>query len=164
MSARLSSSSRPLPSRGKVSWNQLGVGGALALLQGMRMNFVVRDELELRMAVSTLGQPFEVLKTHMAANREDNFRAAIRKTWATWRCDWFLPRLDTVGRCVFPKSEHFLITQRHGWKQDPREPSYCLRRGRQSGARCKHFQGMRLSPALLGVWSGDWCRHMLSWA
>ena len=45
--------------------------------------------------VTTLGQPFEVLKvrlecfvarvniqTHMAANRQDNIFAAFRKTWA----------------------------------------------------------------------------------
>ena len=31
--------------------------------------------------VSTLGQPFEVVKTHMAANRGDNLRAAIAKTY-----------------------------------------------------------------------------------
>lgn len=31
--------------------------------------------------VSTLGQPFEVLKTHMAANRNDNLRTAIKKTY-----------------------------------------------------------------------------------
>ncbi|KAG0663726.1 hypothetical protein C6P46_002295 [Rhodotorula mucilaginosa] len=30
--------------------------------------------------VTTLGQPFEVLKTHMAANRQDSLRTAIRKT------------------------------------------------------------------------------------
>lgn len=32
--------------------------------------------------VSTLGQPFEVLKTHMAANRQDGLMTAFRKTWA----------------------------------------------------------------------------------
>lgn len=31
---------------------------------------------------TTLGQPFEVLKTHMAANRHDSLREAIRKTTA----------------------------------------------------------------------------------
>ena len=31
--------------------------------------------------VSTLGQPFEVLKTHLAANRNDTLREAITKTW-----------------------------------------------------------------------------------
>ncbi|KAI9004655.1 putative mitochondrial DNA replication protein [Gaertneriomyces semiglobifer] len=31
--------------------------------------------------VSTLGQPFEVIKTHMAANRGDTMPTAIRKTW-----------------------------------------------------------------------------------
>ncbi|RSH93588.1 hypothetical protein EHS25_007946 [Saitozyma podzolica] len=58
---------RPATSGGSKSttWNSLGAGAVLALAQ-----------------VSTLGQPFEVLKTHMAANRSDNFRLAIRKTWA----------------------------------------------------------------------------------
>ncbi|KAJ1969773.1 hypothetical protein IWQ62_000412, partial [Dispira parvispora] len=31
--------------------------------------------------VSTLGQPFEVLKTHMAANRGDGFMVALKKTY-----------------------------------------------------------------------------------
>jgi len=30
--------------------------------------------------VSTLGQPFEVLKTHMAANRGDTLPTAVQKT------------------------------------------------------------------------------------
>ncbi|KAI5478083.1 mitochondrial carrier domain-containing protein [Pseudohyphozyma bogoriensis] len=52
-------------SKQSINWNNLAVGGGLALIQ-----------------VSTIGQPFEVCKTHMAANRSDNFRTAIRKTWA----------------------------------------------------------------------------------
>ncbi|KAJ1923018.1 hypothetical protein IWQ60_006141 [Tieghemiomyces parasiticus] len=32
--------------------------------------------------VSTLGQPFEVLKTHMAAHRGESLKSAIRKTYA----------------------------------------------------------------------------------
>jgi hypothetical protein len=31
--------------------------------------------------VSTLGQPFEVLKTHLAANRSDNIFVAAKKTF-----------------------------------------------------------------------------------
>ncbi|PIG79504.1 DNA replication protein YHM2 [Aspergillus arachidicola] len=31
--------------------------------------------------VTTLGQPMEVLKTHLAANRQDTLRAAVQKTW-----------------------------------------------------------------------------------
>eukprot|EP00741_Cyanophora_paradoxa_P010443 tig00000037_g10098.t1 len=31
--------------------------------------------------VSTLGQPFEVMKTHMAANRGDNIPTTLKKTW-----------------------------------------------------------------------------------
>ncbi|ORX36922.1 mitochondrial carrier domain-containing protein [Kockovaella imperatae] len=45
--------------------NSLVAGGVLAVAQ-----------------VSTLGQPFEVLKTHLAANRHDTLRQAISKTWA----------------------------------------------------------------------------------
>ncbi|KAM0754004.1 mitochondrial carrier [Meredithblackwellia eburnea MCA 4105] len=48
----------------QVSWNNLAVGGVLALAQ-----------------VSTLGQPFEVLKTTMSANRAFTFRSAILQTW-----------------------------------------------------------------------------------
>lgn len=32
--------------------------------------------------VTTLGQPLEVLKTHIAAHRQDTLRDALRKTWA----------------------------------------------------------------------------------
>ncbi|OJJ40001.1 hypothetical protein ASPWEDRAFT_46967 [Aspergillus wentii DTO 134E9] len=32
--------------------------------------------------VSTLGQPMEVLKTHLAANRHDTLKDAVQKTWA----------------------------------------------------------------------------------
>ncbi|CCJ30200.1 unnamed protein product [Pneumocystis jirovecii] len=35
--------------------------------------------------VSTLGQPFEVIKTHMAANREDSIGTSIRKIWSRGR-------------------------------------------------------------------------------
>ncbi|KAL4914960.1 mitochondrial carrier domain-containing protein [Aspergillus aurantiobrunneus] len=35
--------------------------------------------------VTTLGQPMEVLKTHLAANRQDTIKDAIRKTWARGR-------------------------------------------------------------------------------
>ena len=31
--------------------------------------------------VSTLGQPFEVIKTHLAANRKDNILTAVKKTY-----------------------------------------------------------------------------------
>jgi hypothetical protein len=31
--------------------------------------------------VSTLGQPFEVIKTHLAANRNDNIITAVKKTY-----------------------------------------------------------------------------------
>jgi hypothetical protein len=32
--------------------------------------------------VSTLGQPFEVVKTHLAANRKDNIITATKKTYS----------------------------------------------------------------------------------
>lgn len=47
-----------------ASWKNLGIGAAIQLFE-----------------VSTLGQPFEVLKTHLAAHRNDSLRQAIRKTW-----------------------------------------------------------------------------------
>ncbi|KAL4896921.1 mitochondrial DNA replication protein [Aspergillus ambiguus] len=39
--------------------------------------------------VTTLGQPMEVLKTHMAANRHDSLREAVQKTWARGRAAAF---------------------------------------------------------------------------
>ena len=35
--------------------------------------------------VTSLGQPMEVLKTHVAANRQDTLRDALRKTWSRGR-------------------------------------------------------------------------------
>ena len=51
--------------RKALNWTNLGVGGLIQILE-----------------VSSLGQPFEVVKTHMAANRGDNLRTAIKKTYA----------------------------------------------------------------------------------
>ncbi|PVU95528.1 hypothetical protein BB561_001766 [Smittium simulii] len=48
-----------------LSWKNLAIGA-----------FIQTAE------VTTLGQPFEVVKTHMAANRQDGVRAAIKKTYA----------------------------------------------------------------------------------
>lgn len=48
-----------------VTWRTLAIGGGIQVFE-----------------VSTLGQPFEVLKTHMAANRQDGLLAAIRKTYS----------------------------------------------------------------------------------
>lgn len=47
-----------------VKWSNLGVGAGLTLFE-----------------VSTLGQPFEVLKTHLAANRKDTLLQAVKKTF-----------------------------------------------------------------------------------
>ncbi|KAH7245652.1 mitochondrial DNA replication protein [Fusarium tricinctum] len=51
--------------RKPVSWSNLLVGAAMNLFQ-----------------VSSLGQPMEVVKTHVAANRGDSLRTAVSKTWA----------------------------------------------------------------------------------
>ncbi|KDE09369.1 hypothetical protein MVLG_00276 [Microbotryum lychnidis-dioicae p1A1 Lamole] len=48
-----------------LSWTNLAVGASVSLFE-----------------VTTFGQPLEVLKTHMAANRSDNLRQAIAKTHA----------------------------------------------------------------------------------
>ncbi|KAL4922977.1 uncharacterized protein BDV17DRAFT_296791 [Aspergillus undulatus] len=34
--------------------------------------------------VTSLGQPLEVIKTAMAAHRNDSFPAAMRRVWARW--------------------------------------------------------------------------------
>ncbi|GAA5824935.1 hypothetical protein JCM5353_002939 [Sporobolomyces roseus] len=49
----------------QLSPSNLAVGAAVSLFE-----------------VTTLGQPLEVLKTHMASNRNDNLREAIKKTYA----------------------------------------------------------------------------------
>lgn len=49
----------------KVSWTNLGVGAAIQLFE-----------------VSTLGQPFEVLKTQQAANRADSLAVSVRKIYS----------------------------------------------------------------------------------
>ena len=47
-----------------VSWINLAVGAGINIFE-----------------ISTLGQPFEVLKTHMAANRSDGLITAAQKTF-----------------------------------------------------------------------------------
>jgi hypothetical protein len=47
-----------------ISFKNLGLGAALTVFE-----------------VSTLGQPLEVTKTHMAANRGDGMFTAMKKTW-----------------------------------------------------------------------------------
>ncbi|KAH7215474.1 mitochondrial DNA replication protein [Fusarium oxysporum] len=51
--------------RKPISWSNLVVGASMNIFQ-----------------VTSLGQPMEVVKTHVAANRGDNLRTAISKTWA----------------------------------------------------------------------------------
>ncbi|QSL67144.1 hypothetical protein MERGE_001533 [Pneumocystis wakefieldiae] len=43
-------------------------------------NIIIGSVLNL-FEVSTLGQPFEVIKTHMAANRKDSIATSFRKIW-----------------------------------------------------------------------------------
>lgn len=50
--------------REPVRWKNLAVGAFMNLFQ-----------------VTTLGQPMEVLKTYVAANRQDTLRNAVRQTW-----------------------------------------------------------------------------------
>ncbi|CAG8518194.1 11208_t:CDS:2, partial [Ambispora leptoticha] len=52
------------PKKKPISWQNLGVGAALNMFE-----------------VSTLGQPFEVTKTHLAANRNDGILTAVKKTY-----------------------------------------------------------------------------------
>jgi hypothetical protein len=47
-----------------VSWKNLAIGASIQVFE-----------------VSSLGQPFEVVKTHMAAHRSDGLFTAITKTW-----------------------------------------------------------------------------------
>ncbi|PVV03540.1 hypothetical protein BB560_001974 [Smittium megazygosporum] len=47
-----------------LSWRNLAIGAFIQIAE-----------------VSSLGQPFEVVKTHMAANRQDSMRTAISKTY-----------------------------------------------------------------------------------
>ncbi len=48
-----------------VSWKNLGIGAMLTVFE-----------------TTTLGQPFEVVKTHLAANRVDSLFTAVRKTYS----------------------------------------------------------------------------------
>jgi hypothetical protein len=57
--ARVTAEPRPT-----VQWRNLAIGAVMNIFQ-----------------VTSLGQPMEVLKTHIAANRRDTLREAVRKTW-----------------------------------------------------------------------------------
>ncbi|KAI8324796.1 mitochondrial DNA replication protein YHM2 [Martensiomyces pterosporus] len=48
-----------------ISWSNIALGAAIQTFE-----------------VSTLGQPFEVVKTHMAANRADSIATSLKKTYA----------------------------------------------------------------------------------
>ncbi|KAF0852869.1 mitochondrial solute carrier [Andalucia godoyi] len=53
-----------VPQKKKVTWSNMGVGAVMQVFE-----------------VATLGQPFEVLKTHLAANRGDSLAQAFSKSW-----------------------------------------------------------------------------------
>ncbi|ODV91816.1 hypothetical protein CANCADRAFT_398 [Tortispora caseinolytica NRRL Y-17796] len=57
--------STAVPQKKKVSWSNILLGAGLNMFE-----------------VTTLGQPLEVTKTTMAANRGDTFAAAIRRIWS----------------------------------------------------------------------------------
>ena len=63
----------------------MGIAADVAPSNGKKkiqpINLVVGACLNI-FEVSTLGQPFEVLKTHMAANRGDPLKVAYKKTLA----------------------------------------------------------------------------------
>lgn len=65
-------------SSGGSSASSVGAGAMLGVLQGKRPSDLLH---ELTVTVATIGQPLEVLKTYLAANRNDNLREAVRKTW-----------------------------------------------------------------------------------
>lgn len=52
------------PKRRNISYVNLAIGSSLNIFE-----------------VSTLGQPFEVIKTHLAANRQDSMLQALKKTY-----------------------------------------------------------------------------------
>ncbi|KAJ2902242.1 hypothetical protein GGI21_004579 [Coemansia aciculifera] len=58
-------SSRPEIEKKPLSWSNIALGAAIQTFE-----------------VSTLGQPFEVVKTHMAANRADSIATSLKKTYA----------------------------------------------------------------------------------
>jgi hypothetical protein len=70
--------------------------------------------------VTTLGQPLEVLKTQMAANRSQTMGQAFRNVWARGGVSGFYQGLIPWVSCQF----RFMIIQadiRHGLKLLPRE-------------------------------------------
>ncbi|CAG7939964.1 unnamed protein product [Penicillium olsonii] len=75
---------RPIP------YMNLAVGAFMNILQGTVQHFDISNwYMKLRKSVSSLGQPMEVLKTHLAANRKDTLLEAVKKTWARGRVGAF---------------------------------------------------------------------------
>jgi len=63
--AAMSTSTAPTIKKKPISWVNLAIGAAIQTFE-----------------VSTLGQPFEVVKTHMAANRADGLVTSMKKLYA----------------------------------------------------------------------------------
>ncbi|KAI3622207.1 mitochondrial dna replication protein [Moniliophthora roreri] len=62
------------PGQKGVNWSNIAVGGTFSML--------LYDSLPTVSQVTTLGQPLEVLKTQMAANRNQSMWQACRSVWA----------------------------------------------------------------------------------
>jgi hypothetical protein len=72
--------------------------------------------------VTTLGQPLEVLKTQMAANRSQTMGQAFRNVWARGGVSGFYQGL--IPWVSSPKPNIMCeLTSRHGLKLQPRELS-----------------------------------------
>ncbi|KAJ2004587.1 hypothetical protein GGI04_000769 [Coemansia thaxteri] len=63
--AATAQSAHPDIQKKSLSWSNIALGAAIQTFE-----------------VSTLGQPFEVVKTHMAANRADSIATSLKKTYA----------------------------------------------------------------------------------
>lgn len=83
--------------------------------------------------VTTLGQPFEVLKTQMAANREQGFGDAVRSVWARGGVRGFYQGLIPWVRSRFTSLQPLLLTWRNRLGSSPHQPArYCSSRPQNS--------------------------------
>jgi hypothetical protein len=72
--------------------------------------------------VTTLGQPLEVIKTQMAANRSQSMKQAFSTIWSRGGVSGFYQGLiPWVSRPQIP-TRLGTYTTRHGSKRRPREP------------------------------------------
>lgn len=77
--------------------------------------------------VTTLGQPLEVLKTQMAANRSQTMGQAFRNVWARGGVSGFYQGL-IPWVSFYPLDQGYKLIIRHGLKLPPRELSSSLLR------------------------------------